>query len=1098
MKSSRTYRASFPGLPGWRRDARSCSILARIDALPSPPAEASRWYNRTVGRTVTYLLLAGLAAAAGSAATLPSERVDYNDDVRPILSDRCYSCHGPDQGQRQAGLRLDRESGAFGAAASGAMPIVPGEPAKSGLLQRVTSADLARRMPPTYMGHDPLSDGEIETLRRWIEQGAQWESHWAFSPPARPDLPQPAKAGLHPIDAFVADRLAREGLAPAAPADRRTLARRAALDLTGLPPDPEVVKEFAADPATDAYERLLDRLLASASYGEHLAGMWLDAARYADTNGYQNDGTRSMWRWRDWVIEAFNRNVPFDQFTLEQLAGDMLPDASRAQIVATGFNRNHRTTAEGGSVNEEFRVEYVADRAETTATVWLGLTLGCARCHDHKFDPLSQREYYQFFAYFNNVEEKGMVWNFGNEDPLLHAPTPEQEARLATLAAELADAGERWDPLEPQIAREQAAWEARLADAPDLNWSPTRGLRVHAPFDGRFGTASFEGGSIDGSTAPERVQTEFADGQSGTAAVFDGERYADLGKVGIFNYMDPLTVSAWIRPETGDDGSIVASMGENPIGNGWGLFVRGGKLWWHMSQRWSDLSMRLASQRPIEPGRWQHVLLTYDGKRKAKGVRMYIDGREQEFEVLFNNLDWPSQSNASLKVGGGGGPDNRFSGRIDEVRVYGRALAPAEARALASTAPLGVLAAIHPGDRTPAQRDKLRSAFLDLAASTSIRKASLAVAEAQRRYDAFLDTVPTVMVMKEGPSRQAYVLERGRYDLHGDPVEASIPEALLGETAPSIANRLELARWIVSRSNPLTARVIVNRFWQMLFGVGLVKTVDDFGSQGEVPSNQALLDWLAVEFMDSGWDVKRLLKTIMLSATYRQSSHVDAELIERDPENRLLARGPRFRLAAATIRDQALAAAGLLQQNIGGPSVRPYQPPGLWKEVSGNAYEPGDGPELYRRSLYTYWKRTVAPPSMMNFDASDREVCTVHVKRTNTPLQALNLMNDTTFVEAARHLADTALRGDARSPAARIDQMYLKVLGRLPGEDERDILEGLYRAYADRFQSDLDAAEAYLAVGDSPRDPRSDPRELAAYAGVASLVLNLDEAVTKQ
>ena len=1057
-----------------------------------------RWYNRTVGRAVTYLLLAGLAAAASSAATLPSERVDYNDDVRPILSDRCYSCHGPDQGQRQAGLRLDRESGAFGAAASGAMPIVPGEPAESRLLQRVTSSDPARRMPPAYMGHDPLSEGEIETLRRWIEEGAQWESHWAFSPPTRPDLPQPAGGGLNPIDALVADRLAREGLAPAAPADRRTLARRAALDLTGLPPAPDAVQEFAADPAADAYERLLDRLLSSASYGEHLAGMWLDAARYADTNGYQTDGTRSMWRWRDWVIDAFNRNVPFDQFTLEQLAGDMLSDASRAQIVATGFNRNHRTTAEGGSVNEEFRVEYVADRAETTATVWLGLTMGCARCHDHKFDPLSQREYYQFFAYFNNVQEKGMVWNFGNEDPLLHAPTPEQEERLAALASELAGARESRDALGPQIAREQAAWEARLADAPDLDWSPARGLRAHAPFDGRLGTASFTGGSIDGSSAPEPVETEFANGQAGTAAAFDGKRYADLGKVGIFNYMDPLTVSAWIRPETSDDGSIVASMGENPIGNGWGLFVRDGKLWWHMSQRWSDLSMRLASQRPIEPGRWQHVLLTYDGKRKAKGVRMYIDGREQEFEVLFNNLDWPSQSNQSLKVGGGGGLDNRFSGRIDEVRVYGRALSPAEARALASTAPLGVLAAIRPDDRTPAQRDKLRSAFLELAASASIRKASLAAAEAQRRYDAFLDTVPTVMVMKEGPSRQAYVLERGRYDLHGDPVEAAIPEALLGATAPSIANRLELARWVVSRSNPLTARVIVNRFWQMLFGVGLVKTVDDFGSQGEAPSNQALLDWLAVEFMDSGWDVKRLLKTIMLSATYRQSSHVDAELIERDPENRLLSRGPRFRLAAATIRDQALAAAGLLQQDIGGPSVRPYQPPGLWKEVSGNAYQPGEGSELYRRSLYTYWKRTVAPPSMMNFDASDREVCTVHVKRTNTPLQALNLMNDTTFVEAARHLADTALRGEARSPAARIDRMYMKVLGRLPGEDERDILEDLYRAYADRFQSDRDAAEAFLAVGDSPWNPRADARELAAYAGVASLVLNLDEAVTKQ
>ncbi len=1035
-----------------------------------------------------------LAATAGSFAALPSERVDYNDHVRPILSDRCYTCHGPDAGQRQAGLRLDREVNALAAAA-----VVRGEPARSSLLQRVTSSDPARRMPPAYMGLDPLGAGEIETLRRWIQQGAEWESHWAFTPPSRPALPQRSGRARNAIDLLVAAKLDGEGLALAAPAARRTLARRAALDLTGLPPAPELAREFAEDPSPAAYEKFLDRLLASASYGEHLAGMWLDAARYADTNGYQTDGTRSMWRWRDWVIDAFNRNLPFDQFTLEQLAGDMLPGATREQVIASGFNRNHRTTAEGGSVHEEFRVEYVADRAETTATVWLGMTLGCARCHDHKFDPLSQKEYYRFFAYFNNVREKGMVWNFGNEDPLLHAPTPEQQQQLDTLTRELSAAREQWDALAPRIAREQSGWEANLAArSAALDWAPAEGLRARAPFDGRLAIPSFAGGSIDGDDAPQRVETELAPGRAGRAAVFDGSRYADLGRIGVFNYLDPLSVAAWIRPETAADGSIVASMGENPIGSGWGLFVRDGKLWWHMSQRWSDLSMRLASKRSIQPGRWQHVLLTYDGKRKAGGVRMYIDGQEQEFDILFDNLDWPSKSNHSLKVGGGGGLDNRFRGRIDEVRVYGRALPAAEARALASTATLGALAAIAPAERSAAQRDKLRGAFLALGASRGIRKARLAVREARRRRDAFLDTVPTVMVMQEGPRRQAYVLERGRYDLHGEPVSAGIPEAMAGAGGRAIADRLDLARWIISRSNPLTARVIVNRFWQMLFGVGLVKTVDDFGSQGEAPSNQALLDWLAVEFMDSGWDVKRLLRTIMASATYRQSSQVSPALLERDPDNRLLARGPRFRMTAASIRDQALAAAGLLQQQVGGPSVRPYQPPGLWEEVSGNTYQAGEGAELYRRSLYTYWKRTVAPPSMMNFDASDREVCTVHVKRTNTPLQALNLMNDTTFVEAARHLAETVLRGKARSFPARADEIFESALARLPSERERNVLEGLYRSYAESFQADREAAEAFLGIGDSEWDTRLDPRELAAYTGVASLVLNLDEAVTKQ
>ncbi len=608
---------------------------------------------------------------------------------------------------------------------------------------------------------------------------------------------------------------------------------------------------------------------------------------------------------------------------------------------------------------------------------------------------------------------------------------------------------------------------------------------------------SFTGGSVDGASAPEPVPTGYATGRLGQAADFDGARYADLGHVGNYDYLDPLSVSAWIYPETLADGSIVASMGENPIGSGWGLFVRDGKLWWHMSQRWTDLSLRLASQQDLVPGQWQHVLLTYDGKRKPRGVRMYINGEEAEFEVLFNNLDWPCKSNATLKVGGGGGVDHRFRGRIDEVRVYGRALTPPEARSLAVAESLAEIAATPAAQRTPAQRDKLELAFLELAAPPPVREARRQEREARRRLEAYRGTIPTVMVMREGPPRQTYILERGRYDAHGEPVEPSLPSAAAGGTAEA-PNRLELARWIVDRSNPLTARVIVNRFWQMLFGTGIVKTVDDFGSQGAAPTNQRLLDWLAVEFMESGWDVKRLLKTIMLSRTYRQGSHVSAELRERDPENLLLARGPRFRLPAGTIRDQALAAAGLLQEALGGPSVKPYQPAGLWEEVSGAAYEPGTGPDLFRRSIYTYWKRTVAPPTMMNFDASDREVCTVHVKRTNTPLQALNLMNDVTFVEAARNLAELVLRDPSLGRAAQLGVFYERALGRPPDPAEVSVLEELLDSYRERFANDLDAAEELLAVGASRWDSTADPRELAAYTGVASLVLNLDEAVTKQ
>ena len=1051
---------------------------------------------RLVASAVGCLLVASLGRAEPS---LP-DAVDYNEHVRPILSDRCYTCHGPDEGQRQAGLRLDSEQGAFSELPSGGHAIVPGRPDESAVMRRIASADPALRMPPAYMGHDPLAPGQVDVLRRWIEQGARWQGHWAFVPPRRAAVPDVAhEDGVRgPLDGHVLGRLEREGLRPAPQASRREIARRAAFDLTGLPASTAAVEAFAADPSPRAYEKFLDRLLASPRYGEHLASMWLDASRYADTNGYQTDGTRSMWRWRDWVIAAFNRNQPFDQFTIEQLAGDMLPDATLDQVVASGFNRNHRTTAEGGSVNEEFRVEYVADRAETTATVWLGLTLGCARCHDHKFDPLSQKEYYQFFSYFNNVEEKGMVWNFGNEDPLVPAPTPEQEERLAVLARERADAEQRWDALRPEVASAQSAWERGLAETPAADWAPRTGLAARAGFDGEMPVRSLIGGSIDGKTAPQPVETELAEGRLGSAVVLDGTRYADLGKVGIFDYMDPLTVSAWILPESDADASIIASMGENPIGSGWGLFVRGGKLWWHMSQRWTDLSVRIETKRDLEVGRWQHVLVSYDGRRKAKGIRMYIDGERQDVNVLFDNLDWPCRSNATLKVGGGGGPEHRFAGRIDEARVYGRELRPAEARSLSVAESLATLAAMPPAERTRAQSDKLREAFLETAAPSAMRRALLAAREARRRHEEYAAGIPSVMVMREGPRRQAYVLDRGRYDAHAEPVDSGLPEALAGPADADASDRLELARWIASPANPLTARVTVNRFWQMLFGVGLVKTVEDFGSQGESPSNRELLDWLAVEFVDSGWDVKRLLRTIMLSSTYRQSSRVDESLRERDPENRLLARGPRFRLPAATIRDQALAASGLLQERLGGPSVMPYQPSGLWEEVSDMSYAPDTGADLYRRSLYTYWKRTVAPPSMVNFDASDREVCTVHVKRTNTPLQALNMMNDTTFVEAARNLAEQVLRDGGASAAQRIGSAVERVLGRAPRPDESEVLLSLLDSYHEEFAGDLDAAEEFLDAGDSEPDQRFDAPELAAYSAVASLVLNLDEAITKQ
>ena len=1050
-----------------------------------------------MSRTSWLALLIPSALAAHPAGGDEPRKVFFNRDVRPILSDRCYACHGPDKNQRKTNVHFDREQGAFLPLAGGGHAIVRGKPGESVLLQRVASSDPVFRMPPAYAGRSPLSEAEIETLRLWIEQGAEWEKHWSFIPPEKPRPPAAARA-RNAIDRFVPARLRQESLKPAPPADRRTLIRRASLDLTGLPPTPEEVNAFVEDRGPNAFEKVVDRLLQSPRFGEHLASAWLDAARYADTNGYQTDGARSMWRWRDWVVDALNRNMPFDRFTIEQLAGDLLPNATRSQIIASGFNRNHRTTAEGGSVNEEFRVEYVADRAATTAAVWLGLTVGCARCHDHKFDPITQKEFYQLFAYFNNVEEKGMVWNFGNEDPVIKAPLPQQEAKLAKLDARLEAAREKFEALAGALEREQAAWETALRKAPPRDWAPSRGLAGYFPLNGEYALDSFTGGSVDGKTAPEPADTVFGKGRFGRAAQFDGARYIDGGAIGNYNYLEPLSVSAWIRPTGKKDGAIVSSMTENPIGSGWGLFLRGGKLWWHMSQRWTDLSLRLQTKNDVAAGRWRHVALTYDGKRKGKGVRVYIDGVEQEIEILFDNLDWPSRSNAPLKIGGGGGLDKRFVGRIDEVRVYGRELTADETRSLAAVENLAALARLAEDKRSAAQQAKLRLAFLADGASAAVRRARDEWAEARKTRDEYYEAIPTVMVMKEGPKRQTHVLDRGLYDAPGEKVEAGIPAALAAPGGATPSDRLELAKWLVDRANPLTARVTVNRFWQMLFGVGIVKTTDDFGSQGEAPVNQDLLDWLAVDFMDSGWDVKRLLKTIVMSNAYRQSSRMTPELLERDPENRLLARGPRRRLAAGVIRDQALAIAGLLVEKTGGPSVKPYQPPGLWSELSGNAYRADTGEGLYRRSLYTYWKRTVAPPLMMNFDASDREVCSVYDVRTNTPLQALNLMNDVTFVEAARHFAERLLREGGDTPETRIRTAYALALGRPARGPEIDVLAKMLDSFLARYADDLDAAEALLSEGDSAWDDSLDARELAAYAGLAGLVLNLDETVTNQ
>jgi len=844
------------------------------------------------------------------------------------------------------------------------------------------------------------------------------------------------------------------------------------------------VDAFLRDTSPNAYEKVVDRLLASPHYGERMAFRWLEAARYADTNGYSNDGIRDMSRWRDWVIDAYNRNQPYDQFTIDQLAGDLLPNPSLDQRIATGFNRNHRTSAEGGIVPEEFRVDYAADRTETTATVWMGLTIGCARCHDHKYDPIPQRDYYRLFAYFNSVPGSGFSFNFGNDEPKIAAPTLPQQEVLAKLQRTVTEAQQKWTSLQAAVKKAE-----RRADFRGFsNWTVTEGVSfLQSKDETKPACEPKTSCGVPTTTSP-----------AGPASHFDGKSFLESTKpVADFEYNEPFSFAAWIKPDS-PQGAVLSHADDFMEGRGHGVYLIDGKIRLHVIFRWSDLGMRLETEQPVKLHEWQHVLITYDGNMRAKGVHIYVDGRPQKVKVLFDENIWPLKGARPFRIGAGAGL--RFDGDIADVRVYSRELTPLEAASVTLQDTVPQIAAIRSQSRTAAQAGKLRLCFLETGLPAELRTAHRQLIETRKAYDAYLKTLPTSMVMEDmKPPRETFILKRGAYDAHGEKVEPGILSVFPPMKREWPNNRLGLARWLVDRENPFTARVTVNRFWQMYFGAGIVKTVQDFGSQGDPPVNQDLLDWLAVEFMDSGWNVKALQKTIVMSAAYRQSSNVTPELLQKDPDNRLLARGPRLRLGPEAIRDQALDLAGLLVDKIGGPAVKPYQPEGLWQELAGGkGYVPDKGDGLYRRSLYTYWKRTVAPPFMINFDSPNREVCTVNEVRTNTPLQALNLMNDVAFLEAARKFAERMIREGGVDSAARIDYAWRLALDRPARPAETKVMLETLSRFERRYHADSKAAGEYLSVGDSPRDKTLDTAELAAYTAVASLILNLDETITKE
>jgi hypothetical protein len=1038
-------------------------------------------------------LLAAIIAQARVAGADPAVR--FNRDIRPILSNTCYPCHGPDGAKRKAGLRLDQEESAKGAR-DGVIAIAAGDVDASELYRRITTPDLAERMPPVKSGKS-LSQTQIELIGRWIAQGARWEAHWAFIRPERPSFPRVRHQNWarNLIDLFVAERLERAGLEPSAEAERGILLRRVSFDLTGLPPSLAELDAFENDRGHEAYERAVDRLLAAPRFGERMAIRWLNAARYADTNGYQTDGPRIMWRWRDWVIDAYNRNMPFDRFTIEQLAGDMLARPTLEQRLATGFNRNHRGNAEGGIIPEEYAVEYVADRVDTTTTVWLGLTLGCARCHSHKFDPITQEEYYRFFSFFNNVPENGRAVKYGNSPPAIKTPTRSQQEEQWALRQKLAELASLESEQEPELVRAQAEWEISVRARPPFDWSARDGLVFHDGLERVVESRPSLPGLVLRAGAPC-----FTQGAVGNALSLDGRCYLDAGDVAAFGFYDSFTLGAWIKPRDARGGTVISRTEDQPEAEGYSVRLDRGKVQVNLVKRWLDDAIRVETNSTIPAGRWTHLAVTYDGSRVASGVKIYLDGKLAATQVLLDELNQSFQTKQPLRIGAGGGQDSRFVGEIDEPSVYDKALAAEDLAVVATRESISAILEIPPRRRTAGQARKLRRCFLETDAPDRMRALRARIEHAQTALDQLVKRIPTTMVMEELPApRPTHLLIRGQYDHPGQRVEPGVPRSLSPWPRATKLDRLGLARWLVEPGNPLTARVAVNRAWQMLFGTGLVKTVDDFGAQGEPPSHTELLDWLAGELVQSGWDGKRLLRMMVTSATYRQSSRVRDQVRERDPENRLLAHFPRRRLAAEMIRDQALYLGALLVERTGGPSVKPYQPPGLWKELADDdEYLPDHGPSLYRRSLYTFWKRAVPPPAMVAFDAPLREACSVRETRTNTPLQALNVLNDVTFVEAARAFARRILKDAGATAPARLDAAFRAATARRPRPEERAILRADFKYQLEHFRSDPRAALALLEVGEVSRDHELDPAEFAAFTALVQLILNLDETLTQE
>ncbi|MFN9627564.1 MAG: DUF1553 domain-containing protein [Planctomycetota bacterium] len=1016
---------------------------------------------------------------------------DFASQIKPILANHCWSCHGPDEQSRKADLRLDRRADAISAKS-----LVPGNAAESLLAERIESTDPDSVMPPPET-KKPLTLEQRQLLKDWINSGAKYSKHWSFAPPEKTSLANNglAKPMWQHIDQQVALKLRAHGLIPSDLANRETLLRRVSLDLTGLPPTLEELDAFLKDTSDDAFEKAVDRLLQSDAYAERMASQWLDLSRYADTNGYNNDEDRQMWPWRDWVINAYRANMPYDQFLTEQLAGDLLPNANLQQQVATGFLRNQGHNTEGGIIQEEYRVEYVADRVHTVATVFLGLSMQCARCHDHKIDPITQAEYYRFFSLVNNLEEKQASYsNFVGAEPFVRVPTAEQIESKKQLITQLDQFKSQLQTKEQHIEQTWATWVKANSDQ---------------VIEATLGTTQkdYVDFEVNNVSATQQIwekpdQLIYVAGKQGTAVSIENGRFLESKQLGKLQSDRPFSISLWVNVPSLGSMAILSRMDEAMNFRGYDMLLVNGKIEVHLVDTWPSNAIKISSQQTIAPNQWQHLTLTYDGSKKAAGANLSIDGKPVKFDIPNNNLTGSLETDKPFHLGLRE-KSLPFTGSIDELRIFDGVLSPVDVERLSQLqVPESKIAWARKawGELTEDQRNLAKS-WTREKIDPEHGQLQSQVVELEKKIASVDQAAPAVRVMREmNPPRETFILKRGQYDQPTTKVEPGIPESLRVDGIDQPINRLQLAKWLTHPKNPLTARVAVNRLWEQCFGVGIVRTSEDFGGSGEYPSNPELLDMLAMEFIESQWDVRAMLKQIVLSKTYRQESRMTPELKLKDPENRFFARGPRHRLSAETIRDNALAISGLLVRKVGGPSVKPYQPAGLWEDVTverRGKYVADTGEGLFRRGMYTFWKRTCPPPAMVSFDAPNREVCVARRSRTNTPLQALVLLNDPTYIEAARVFASDVLKSGGNDQLARLNYAYRKALARDIRPEEVPAMQELLELARSDFAEDSKRVDAYLSVGTVGISGEIPKLELAAWTVACSAILNLDETITK-